>query len=202
MSRDLLSGLWSGRTDTERFSAADWSDLLGQARSAGLMGRLAIWCERHGGLDAVPQGPRRHLSGAMMLVRRQEQEVHWEVDQLQRALIAVDTPVVLLKGAAYLLGALPCATGRLFADIDLLVRPTQLHAVEQALFVAGWIPTERDPYNVRYYRCCSRPSGPSTPHDASGCCSPSTWSCTAPHICSRKASSTMACATCSTSMTC
>lgn len=152
MSRDLLSGLWAGRTDTAPFSAADWADLLGQARSAGLMGRLAIWFERHGGLDAVPQGPRRHLSGAIMLVRRQEQEVRWEVDQLQRALLGVDTPVVLLKGAAYLLGGLPCASGRLFADIDILVRPTQLHAVEQALFVAGWIPTERDPYNVRYYR--------------------------------------------------
>ena len=156
MSGDLLSGLWMrrqalGRT-APQFSPEGWATLLGQARSARLTGRLALWFDANGGLEVVPEGPRSYLHSAMALARRQEQEVHWEVDQIRRALVGVDTPVVLLKGAAYLLAGLPAARGRLFSDIDILVSPGRLQAVEHALFGAGWIPTERDPYNIRYYR--------------------------------------------------
>jgi hypothetical protein len=64
----------------------------------------------------------------------------------------VDAPVVLLKGAAYLMSNLPAARGRLFSDIDIMVPKELIGSVEGALFAAGWISDERDPYNQRYYR--------------------------------------------------
>ena len=45
----------------------------------------------HRGLDAVRRVHFVSLAGAMARVRRQEQEAYPKVDQIQRALVAVDT---------------------------------------------------------------------------------------------------------------
>jgi hypothetical protein len=76
----------------------------------------------------------------------------WEIDCIRCALDKVDTPVVLLKGAAYVAAGLPPAPGRLFSDVDIMVDRRQLPAVEAALFASGWISQERNAYNDRYYR--------------------------------------------------
>jgi hypothetical protein len=78
--------------------------------------------------------------------------VLWEIDCIRRALAKVDTPIVLLKGAAYLAAGLPPAPGRLFSDIDIMVDRRHIDAVEGALFASGWISQERNGYNDRYYR--------------------------------------------------
>ncbi len=88
----------------------------------------------------------------MTLVERQQHEVQWEVHNLRKALRDLGAPVVLLKGAAYLMASLPPARGRLFSDVDVMVPYAQLQAAEAALFGAGWVSDERDPYNQRYYR--------------------------------------------------
>jgi hypothetical protein len=78
--------------------------------------------------------------------------VTWEVHCIRRSLAAVDTPVVLLKGAAYLMAGLRPAKGRLFSDVDIMVKRDSLAAVESALFSAGWMVEARDAYTQRYYR--------------------------------------------------
>jgi hypothetical protein len=103
-------------------------------------------------LAAVPVRPRLHLQAALLVVDRQHREVSWEVDCIQRALASIDTPIVLLKGAAYLIAGLAPAPGRLFSDVDIMVERDQLTAVENALFSAGWLSEARDPYTNRYYR--------------------------------------------------
>lgn len=148
---DLLSPVWLA-TAPVTLSARDWEAVLGQARQSGLLGRLGMFFGDRGWMDAVPPGPRRHLESGLSLALRQQHEVQWEVHQLSKALAGVETPVVLLKGAAYLMAQLPCARGRLFADVDVLVLQAQLPAAEAALFGAGWISDERDAYNQRYYR--------------------------------------------------
>jgi hypothetical protein len=134
------------------FSARDWEDLLGQARRSRLLARLAARCEDQGWLAAVPSAPRQHLLGALRVVARQHDEVHWEIDRLRSALRRIDTPVVLLKGAAYVAAGLPPRRGRLFADIDILVERDQLKVVESALMAGGWVPEKLDAYDERYYR--------------------------------------------------
>ncbi len=149
---DLLTPLLATRSRPRPHSPHEWEDLLGQARQARLLSRLATHHEDHGALEALPEGPRRQLQAALRWMARQHHAVHWEVDCIARALVAVPTPVVLLKGAAYLMAGLPPAHGRLFADIDLLVARPALHASEGALLAAGWVGMDQDAYDQRYYR--------------------------------------------------
>lgn len=151
--RDLLSGIWATPAGAAAFSAREWEALLGQARRSRLLARLAVhFADQPEGLAAVPAPQRQYLQGALALVERQRHEVLAELAHLRRALKGVMTPVVLLKGAAYLLADLPPARGRVFSDIDLLVTQPQLDEIERELFAAGWISQERDAYNQRYYR--------------------------------------------------
>ena len=133
-------------------SPRDWEDLLSQARCSRLLARLAWRCQDRGWMDGVPAGPRQHLQGALRVVARQRDEVLWEADRLRWALRRLDTPVVLLKGAAYVAADLPPRRGRLFADVDLMVDRAVLPQVEAALFAGGWKPEKLDPYDQRYYR--------------------------------------------------
>ena len=152
MSTNLLTAAWATPGWQPNLSVREWESLVGQARQSSLLARLAYLHADAGVLNSVPDGPRPHLEGALRLADRQQHEVRWEVDCIRRALRLIDTPVVLLKGAAYLMANLPCARGRLFADIDILVAREKIEATESALFGAGWISDEQDAYNERYYR--------------------------------------------------
>lgn len=152
MSGDVLSSVWSEPNRRPVLSLRDWEALLGQARQSRLLARLALHYFDRGWLSDVPAAVLPHLEGGMRLAARQQHEVRWEADCISRALACLSTPVVLLKGAAYVMASLPPARGRLFADIDIMVDQKNIGAVESALFGAGWISDERDEYNQRYYR--------------------------------------------------
>ena len=153
MKTDLLARLWA---DPTRWWATlpprAWETLLGQARQARLQGRLARYFLDREQMAGLPEGPRHHLESALRLAERQHHEVLWEIDCIRRALVDVGTPVVLLKGAAYLAAGLPPAPGRLCSDVDIMVDHRHIGAVESALFAAGWLSQERNAYNDRYYR--------------------------------------------------
>jgi hypothetical protein len=68
------------------------------------------------------------------------------------ALKEVETPVIVLKGAAYVLAGLPSARGRWFADLDVLVPESRISQVEETLLNRGWYRTRMNPYDERYYR--------------------------------------------------
>jgi hypothetical protein len=152
LKQDLLSSVWADPDRQPKFSPREWELLLGQARQARMQGRLAQHFAERDWMSNVPAGPRCHLESGLVVARRQWHEVRWEADCIRRALTGVRTPIVLLKGAAYLLAGLPPARGRIFSDIDILVEHSKLTEVESALFAAGWISEERDAYNDRYYR--------------------------------------------------
>lgn len=78
--------------------------------------------------------------------------ISWEVNRLLWALTGIDTPIILLKGAGYLLAGLPPASGRIFADVDLLVPEDMVPKIEERLVDRGWFKTQIDPYDDRYYR--------------------------------------------------
>lgn len=152
MTLDRLSGIWEKPGELPVFSLPEWELVLGQAMHTRLPARLAQHFIDHGWFLKVPAQPRQYLDGSLRLADRQQREVYWEVDCIRRALKDVDTPIVLLKGAAYLMAGLPAAQGRIFSDIDLMVPRERIREVEGALFVCGWICEERDAYNDRYYR--------------------------------------------------
>lgn len=131
---------------------ADWESMLGLGRRGMLLATLADRWQAAGRLPTVPSGPRRHLEAASRIGDRLAHEVMAEIGRIHEALAPQGHRVVLLKGAAYLAAGLPPARGRLFADVDLLAPQAALPAVERALFGAGWLPSETDAYNQRYYR--------------------------------------------------
>lgn len=135
---------------TRPFNGARWSEVIAVARAGNLLGRLAV--RMKGGGIAVPAGPGRHLDGLRALSERQSQSVHWEVSALQEALGGLGVPVLLLKGAAYVMAELPACSGRLFGDLDILVPRAALGDVELALMTHGWTSAKMAPYDQRYYR--------------------------------------------------
>jgi hypothetical protein len=129
---------------------AQWDVLLPQARRAGMLARLAWLAEQHG--LAITGRAGEYLEGARVVSNRQHQAVRFEVGRIQAAFEGSDVPVVLLKGAAYVMADLPCALGRTFSDIDLLVPHAHLATAERILNFHGWAGGHHTPYDQRYYR--------------------------------------------------
>lgn len=152
MTADLISPIWARPDDMPVFTLPEWELVIGQAMHTRVPARLAQHFIDHDWMSLVPTGPRQYLEGGLRLADRQRHEVNWEVDCIRRALEDIETPVVLLKGAAYLMAGLPAGKARIFSDIDIMVRQEFINDVEKALFACGWIGTERDAYNDRYYR--------------------------------------------------
>ena len=134
------------------FTLAEWNLLLRQAAASNLEAHLYYMVEQHGLLDAVPAPARPALVAAHATAQRHSQAVHWEITLIQRALAALDLPVILLKGAAYVAAGLPPAAGRLFSDIDILLPRDALPEAEAALMLHGWVGSSLDEYDQRYYR--------------------------------------------------
>jgi len=130
---------------------ADWDLLLRQARSSNLLARIHSLLIKQDLIDDVPPKPREHLEWTSVIAERQIKAVHWEVAMIRKALIKTG-PVILLKGAAYVMAKLPPAHGRLFSDIDIMVPKDSIHEVEAALMLHGWATTHHDAYDQRYYR--------------------------------------------------
>jgi hypothetical protein len=154
MTGDLLTGLWT-RTQPPEWTAAEWERLFGQARRTRLLGRVAVWLQAKGWTDFAPPEARAHLRNALRTADRQRQAAHWEADCIRRAIGHLPTPIILLKGAAYVLADLPPGRSRRFGDIDILVAAEQLKTVEAALFTHGWASVALEPYDDRYYRTWS-----------------------------------------------
>jgi hypothetical protein len=149
---DLLSTIWLEDSDPLRLNLQEWELLLSQAARGSLLTRLSRLLMDRGGMSQVPSEVAEQLAGPSVLAARQQIEVIDEVERIRNAASTCADTIVLLKGAAYLVAGLPPYRGRLFSDIDLMVRRDQIATVESALLGAGWISQERDAYNERYYR--------------------------------------------------
>lgn len=145
----LLAAL--GDPDTTRsLTDEQWSNLIADARSANVLGALSeLLANAH--INPGRQAAR-HLDGARQLSGRQRKSVTWEVHQLQSVLGKLGVPVLLLKGAAYVMAHERVAMGRLFGDIDILVPTQSIEAVERELTINGWVSAKSSAYDQRYYR--------------------------------------------------
>jgi Uncharacterised nucleotidyltransferase len=130
----------------------EWERLLLQARRTNLIARIAIIAKEGGLFPVLPPRPRAHLEAACNQADWRHRTVRWEVDCIRRALAPLGIPVVLLKGAAYLLAGLPAARGRIFSDVDIMVPRERLADVERALLAHGWASQGYDAYDQNYYR--------------------------------------------------
>ncbi len=128
--------------------APSWTALITMARAEQLLASLA-W--RTDGL-VVPPAARAILDEARVGAEVERVAALWEAEMARRALARVDTPVVLLKGTAFLAAGLAAGQGRRVGDLDLLVPRAALPDVEAALLSAGWEWVKEDAYDDGYYR--------------------------------------------------
>lgn len=133
-------------------SVEEWDILLRLARRARLLPRLALTTQNLGLTGRFPDKLRDHLTAAIATGAHNARGIRWEANRIARALFDLDTPILLLKGGAYVLAELPPARGRLASDIDIMVPAAALEAVQAALERHGWVPMKLDPYDQQYYR--------------------------------------------------
>ena len=136
-------------------TTTDWDLLIPQARRAALLARLESLLSERGLLDRVPKPVRTHLKSARIVAANEDRVMRWEINRIQRALAGIDTPIVLLKGAAYALAGLPLAKGRISSDVDILVLKEKLQAVEEKLLQHGWRHVKLQQYDQSFYRTWS-----------------------------------------------
>lgn len=128
-----------------------WNEIIEQGRKTQLLGQLAASLQRAQFLDKVPIAVQHHLTLAERTIVRRSESALWEVATMRRA-VDPAIPIVLLKGCAYLACADDNAAGRIFSDIDILVRRQELPAMEAGLMSAGWKPKRVNDYDLGYYR--------------------------------------------------
>jgi len=126
--------------------------LLHQARSCNVLAMLAYHLLNQGVSEQLPNWFTRHLQSAIHAAAAVHRSVKWEIFNVTRALRQIDTPVLFLKGAAYILANNNAAAGRIFSDVDFLVPRQRIAEVEKALLNHGWVQGELSSYDDRYYR--------------------------------------------------
>jgi len=133
---------------------ADWDWLLPLARNLRMHGVLTRVIEETTGLEAVPVPVRWHLIGIRREIDARQHQLRWELNRIEHALagLPADVPVILLKGAAYLVAELPPGIGRYSADLDILVPSDFLETSEQMLFARGWEFKSIDERDIEYFR--------------------------------------------------
>ena len=152
VKRDFVTLALREPASVTELNLGEWDLLVRQARHANLFARIGSILDDLDLIATIPPRPRAHLEAARVMAQKQQQAIRWEVRCIQRALVDTGVPVILLKGAAYVMAELPPARGRLFGDIDILVPRDSLPAVEAALMLHGWATTVLDAYDQRYYR--------------------------------------------------
>ena len=153
----LACGSSVATLDAENFSL-----LLAEARACGLLGRLAHTLQNSPQADLLPSHFADQLSATTIYSSGFRQDVWRELGHIEQALSGVNTPVILLKGASYVLLDLPSADGRIFSDVDIVVKKTHIGAAEAALMLGGWSTGKLDAYDQRYYREWSHEIPPMT----------------------------------------
>lgn len=152
MDTPLLIQVLKAPQTATGFTAVEWDLLIRQAKAANLLAHLYMVFADQGLEGKIPDQPALHLNAAHKIAQRSVRAVRWEVSQLHEALYSLAVPVIVLKGAAYVMAGLPISRGRLFHDIDILVPRAMLEEVEERLMAWGWRSTHASAYDQRYYR--------------------------------------------------
>jgi hypothetical protein len=152
MKRSLLLDVLRDPASVRMLDMTEWDLVLRQAASAKLTAALVCLFDDAALNDTLPAPVQARLEWARVLLVRHADAVRFEIQRIQAALIGLDLPVLLLKGAAYSAARLAPARGRLFSDIDIMVPKARLPDVESALLKHGWVSEAQDAYDQRYYR--------------------------------------------------
>ena len=128
------------------------NQLLSQARNSRLLAALGVRLADSGVLESLPYAASRHWTSGVVIHEKQRRDLHYECEKILAVLAPLGEKLVLLKGAAYILGNLTAGRGRLVTDIDIITPEASLARVEAALKQAGWRGSPMSAYDEHYYR--------------------------------------------------
>jgi hypothetical protein len=134
------------------FDLSDWNTFLRQARQSKTLSRIAYLIKGSPWTAELPCKALDHLSAARAEADKHQRMICWEARNIAKTLATVDTPVILLKGAAYVIAGLPSGWGRKVNDIDIMVLKSKIDEVENTLLGNGWEPMKHDAYDQKYFR--------------------------------------------------
>ena len=134
------------------FTSQQWELLSREARATNLLSSLAVSLQKHRGGGGVPEKIEVLMNNARRIALSSARSVRWEVQKIHEVLSPANIPFILLKGAAYEMASLPAAEGRLFVDVDIMVRQEDLDRAEMKLIQNGWMATKLNAYDQKYYR--------------------------------------------------
>lgn len=137
---------------SRQLQLSQWELLLRQARASNTLGNLAVKLKATTYFEEFPAAIRWHLESAIIAAEAVVRSVRWEIYQIMCALRDIDSPVVFLKGAAYVIARSAAAKGRLFHDIDFMLPKHRIDDAEKLLMLRGWHHTQLSTYDNRYYR--------------------------------------------------
>jgi hypothetical protein len=149
---DLTISVLMDLSQLRLLTLLEWDLLIRQSRRANLLATLAYQIKENKLMGIVPTGPRYHLLSALKLAERQEVALRWEVECIQTAFAERRIPVILLKGAAYVVSGKSPSKGRMFSDVDVIVPKELIDDAEIALLIHGWQAEHHDEYDQRFFR--------------------------------------------------
>ncbi len=133
----LISGQVSAK-DYVSFSPTDWTLLLQLAKHEGV-GPLLYWrFSKSGKFSSLPDDVRDSLRAMYIGTWIYNQRIFKELEILTRVFSQADIPVVVLKGACFMLTIYPDIGLRPMGDLDILVPKTRLAEAVQIAKTLGY----------------------------------------------------------------
>ena len=139
-------------TRLAEFDLRHWDAFLPMANQIEMLPHMVARLDAAGLSDSLPSRIGLHLESARLRSRQLRRVVYWEVGQLDSLLANTGIPIVLLKGAAYLLSALDISIGRVYSDIDVMVPKASIEEVAGILKRHGWEQPEELTHQEKYFQ--------------------------------------------------
>nr|WP_297347995.1 nucleotidyltransferase family protein [uncultured Glaciecola sp.] len=151
ISKTLFLAMLTQKKSITDLEPEELDSLLRATIAAHMHGVLANTVDKTLSL-LLPLPLSRHFASIHTFSLAQKNQVVASANLLSAQLSSAGIPVLLLKGAAYILSNKPNAQGRLISDIDILVQREALAMVESTLQKNGWRAKSLNDYDEKYYR--------------------------------------------------
>jgi len=136
----------------QQLDTMQWEEAIHVLREANLLGTLCYLSDRDNLLRGYPAYAQHHLTAMRTYSDRQATQVRYECAEIDKILKAINITPVFLKGAGYTIRGSCNALGRIYTDIDVLVRKEEIEPAQQALKKNMWHSKTLRRYDERYYR--------------------------------------------------
>ncbi|MCM2681464.1 nucleotidyltransferase family protein [Echinimonas agarilytica] len=137
---------------SQGLSLNQWSELVSEARFFSMLSQLRSVFTGAGIWDEIPNAAKTAIQSDIYTSKNQRRLLEIEARELSTIFTQANITFTYLKGAAYQLMHLKPFTGRLMADIDVLVAKQDLAKAEQILLSNMWMSSSVTDYDDKFYR--------------------------------------------------